>query len=630
MCGFAGVVTWDDRYRVSRQTLSRMSDAVAHRGPDGEAIWLNHDVLPTQDNPQCGLAFRRLAILDPDPRSMQPMTDGRHWLVFNGEIYNFRDLRNRLDAVDHYDWKTTGDSETLLRAYALHGEKCFEWFYGMFAFAVWDQVGGTLLLARDRMGQKPLYFTFAPGRRAVAFASELSALKVLEWPDFSIDQMALSQYLRTGYVAAPATIYQGVAKLPPGNYLVCPTARVPAARIYFDANGDGESGEPALLMPPSVESIREGVTKAVKRQMVSDVPIGCWLSGGIDSSVIAAAMTKALPPGQKLNTYTIGFDEPEYDETKYAAEVAQKLGTEHQQFVVRPDVAEDLPKLARVFGEPFADSSALPTHYLSEQTRQHVKVVLSGDGGDELFGGYERYRAIKYSVPRPIRPVLRAIATSLPGANPKSFGARFKRFAAAMDMPPHRRYAEYTSMFDLPDLIGLQRQNIYFRDLIAETYQRLMKPRDLVQTALATDRLTYLPDDLLTKVDRASMLHGLEVRSPFMDHELVHAAAGMLSWQLTRGGPKRMLRKAFARDLPPSVFKRPKMGFAVPLGQWLRTSLRPMMNDLLTSSDSFVANNFDVASVARLMEEHQLGGIDHSQKLYGLVMLEVWWRQQKR
>jgi asparagine synthase (glutamine-hydrolysing) len=630
MCGFAGVVAWDDRYRISRQTLSRMGEAIAHRGPDGQDIWLNHEVEPTQDNPQCGLAFRRLAILDPDPRAMQPMTDGRHWLVFNGEIYNFRDLRNRLDHIDPYEWKTTGDSETLLRAYALHGEKCLDWFYGMFAFAVWDQVGGTLFMARDRMGQKPLYFTFAPGRRAVAFASELSALRVLDWPDFSIDQMALSLYLRTGYIAAPATIYQGIAKLPQGNYMICPTARVPAARIYFDANGDSESGEPALLMPPSTESIREAFTKAVKRQLVSDVPIGCWLSGGIDSSVVAAVMKKTMDPGQKLKTFTIGFDDPRYDETKYAAEVARHLDTDHQEFKVRLDVAEDLPKLAQVFGEPFADSSALPTHYLARQTKGYVKVVLSGDGGDELFGGYDRYRAIKYTVPKPFRPIIRALASALPAGNPKTFGTRFKRFSAAMDMPPHRRYAEYSALFDLPLLSAMQQHNMHFRDLIAETYQRLMKPRDLVQTALATDRLTYLPEDLLTKVDRASMLHGLEVRSPFMDHELVHAAAGMLSWQIMRGGPKRMLRRAFARELPATVFKRRKMGFALPIGDWLRESLRPMMNDLLTSSDSFVTNNFDVASVVRLMEEHQSGQADHSHRLYGLVMLELWWRQQKR
>ena len=264
----------------------------------------------------------------------------------------------------------------------------------------------------------------------MAFASELSALRVLNWPDFSIDSTALSQYFRLGYIPAPATIYQGVAKLPAGNCLMSPTAKVPAARVYFDPNGDNEAGDPTLLQPPSVGAVRDGVIAAVRRQMISDVPIGCWLSGGMDSSIIAATMKKALDPGQKLKTFTIGFDDPRYDETKFAAEVARHLGTEHLEFTVRPELAEDLPKLAAAFGEPFADSSALPTHYLARQTAQHVKVVLGGDGGDELFGGYDRYRAIRYEMPVLIRPLLRGLASVAPG------GIRSPSGRASSGLPP--------------------------------------------------------------------------------------------------------------------------------------------------------------------------------------------------
>jgi asparagine synthase (glutamine-hydrolysing) len=411
---------------------------------------------------------------------------------------------------------------------------------------------------------------------------------------------------------------------------MCPTARTPAARVYFDPNADGDGGQQALLMPPSVASIRDGVVTAVRRQMISDVPIGCWLSGGIDSSVIAATMTKAMEASRKLRTFTIGFDDPRYDETKFAAEVARHLETEHREFVVKPNVAEDLPKLAAVFGEPFADSSALPTHYLARETAGSVKVVLSGDGGDELFGGYDRYRAMRYEVPRPLRFILRAAAEVKRVKSQKGLAARFKRFSAAMDLPPHRRYSEYVALFGWEQVSGMQLRNAPARDLIAETYQRLLKPRDVVQTALATDRLTYLPEDLLTKVDRASMMHGLEVRSPFMDHDLVYMALGMLPGQLMRGGAKRMLRKAFAGDLPASVFKRRKMGFAVPIGEWLRGSLRPMMMDLITSPDSFAANYFEGSAIVQMMSEHQQEQMDHSQRLYALLMLEIWWRQQRR
>jgi len=618
MCGIAGVVAWDERHRIERNTLEQMGQAIAHRGPDGQDIWIN-----AGPGPQCGLAFARLAILDLDPRAMQPMTDGKRWLVFNGEIYNFRQLRSELDGLSSdYQWKTTGDSEVILRAFDAWGERCVEKFNGMFALAVWEPQSGEIFLARDRMGQKPLYVALLGGR-GLAFASELPALRALPWIDWEIDSASVCEYLQTGYIAAPATIYRGVGKLAPGCWMRCGMQGPAKLHRYFDPN------EFQKTAPAGAAEVKSAVLEAVRRQLVADVPVGCFLSGGIDSSVIAAAM-KMVAGDQPVLTFSIGFDDPRYDETPYAAEVAASLGTEHRQFTVRPDAAEDLPKLAGVFGEPFGDSSALPTHYLSRETRRHVKVALSGDGGDELFGGYDRYRAMRLGrVGEKMPGILRRMAAALPGGHPKSSLDKARRFLAALGLPAAQRYAAYVGLFDADALQALYPTELpRCRHTVADTYALLQEGRDLVQAALATDRVTYLPGDLLTKLDRASMLHALEVRSPFMDHELVRLAAGLSTAQLLAGGPKRLLREAFAADLPRFVFRRPKMGFAVPIGEWLRQSLRPMMEDLLGAGDSFAAGNFQKPAVRKMIDEHCGGRVDHSQRLYALVMLELWWKDR--
>ncbi len=391
MCGFAGVVAWDDRYRVSPETLAKMSAAVAHRGPDGEGSYINHQSEITPDRPQVALAFRRLAILDPDPRSNQPFTDGRHWLVFNGEIYNFRELRKELTSLrPDYAWRTTGDTEVLLCAYAVWAEKCVEHFNGMFAFAVWDESEKSLFLARDRMGQKPLYWVPLV-QEAVAFASELSALTSVSWIGTGVSNTGLRSYLRRGYVGpGSSTFFKDIDVVPPGFWIH--RNRTSQRRcVYFRANSIATPSERA---PSSEVFTRNLVTEAVRRQMVSDVPIGCFLSGGVDSSVIAAVM-QAAAGKEPIHTFSVGFEDRRYNEGRYAKAVAEHIGTAHHSFVVRPDAANDLPKLAAVFGEPFGDSSALPTHYLSREVRKYVKVALSGDGGDELFGGYDRYRAMR-------------------------------------------------------------------------------------------------------------------------------------------------------------------------------------------------------------------------------------------
>jgi len=630
MCGIAGVIAWDDRYRVSHETLRRMSARIAHRGPDGEGYYLNHEHEVTPNRPQCGFAFRRLAILDPDPRAMQPFTIGHKTIVFNGEIYNFRELRAELTKLrPDYPWRTTGDTEVLLLAYDVWGEKCLERLNGMFALAVWDEREKSLFLARDRMGQKPLYYTLGDDR--IAFASELAALDAVpHFQEFEgVSDEALVSYLQLGYVRGDRTIYLGVRSLLPSTMLrggrrLCNPQyfqRQPAPR------GGGTGG--------GARETRALVSRAVERQLVSDVPLGVFLSGGVDSSVIARCARAAGP----VSTFSIAFDDPRYDESGYARAVARHLGTDHHEFRVKPQAAEDLISLARVFGEPFGDSSALPTHYLARETRKRVKVALSGDGGDELFGGYDRYRAMAIvgrlrSLPRASRRLLARAAPLIPRRHPKSRLTRFGRMLQSVDLSPERRYETYMELFSNPLINELRGRRLLdeqwaedFEDL-SDTFGSLCRyfHLDPVQAALATDRVTYLPDDLLTKVDRTSMLHGLEVRSPFMDHDLVTFAAGLTTDQLLKGGPKRMLREAFADDLPPWVFKRKKMGFAVPIGDWFRGELRPMLRDNLFASDAFGRQHFDMKVVERLVDDHETQRVDHSQRLYALLMLELWWR----
>ncbi len=632
MCGFAGVIAWDERYRVSRDTLAKMSAAIAHRGPDGEGMYFSPDAEITPDRPQVALAHRRLAIIDPDPRANQPFTDAQgRWLVFNGEIYNFRELRAELTSLKpDYEWRTDCDTEVLLIAYDAWGEKCVERFNGMFAFAIWDGVKRELFLARDRMGQKPLYYTNLPRSAGIAFASELQSLRELPWACTNLDQASLIEYLRWGYVPANLTAFRHIAKLEPGHVL---SSDDPESQSYFDSNRPN-------LQQSNRTSVRTLVERAVSRQVVADVPLGCFLSGGLDSSVIALAMTKAAQPGQRVQTFSIGFDDPRYDETQYATAIAAHLGTAHRAFEVKPKAADDLPKLARVFGEPFADSSALPTQYLARETRGYVKVALSGDGGDELFGGYRRYRAMQLEgvirrVPRSMRRAFRAIIPqTLLSRHPKSLGSLSGRLLQSIDLPTHDRYASYMRYYSDSDIIALlslpAEQRLGDGPWI-DSLRRVFSQRNRgpVECSLAFDRVTYLPDDLLTKVDRASMLHALEVRSPFMDHELVQFAAGLTTDQLLKGGPKRMLREAFANDLPAWVFKRKKMGFAVPIGEWFRDSLRPMLHDHLFASDSFAASHFNMNVVRRLVDEHHTARVDHSQRLYALLMLELWWKTQR-
>lgn len=641
MCGIAGIVSWERRDDVSRARLSAASSALAHRGPDDHRCVVLDDTRRRPDQPRVGLAFRRLAVIDPDARSMQPMSspDGRVTLVFNGEIYNFRELRDELASLlPTIEWRTRGDAEVLLMSYLAWQDRCVDHLDGMYAFAVWDEGAGSLFLATDPTGQKPLYVAGLKPRNddpyafpryevgpTVAFASELSALRALGDFDTTPDRHALAAYLALGYVPSGMSIGDAV-RLRPSQTV---TVRRGAAEVrwrYFPTDDalDDNDNDPA----DRADECRRLLEQAVRRQMVADVPLGCFLSGGTDSSVLALAMTRAVGDPKRVHTFSIGFEDPRYDETRYAAEVARHLGTTHHAFTVRPDAADDLPRLARVFGEPFGDSSALPTHYLARETRKHVTVALSGDGGDELFGGYDRYRALRLSsrldaLPLALRSAIAGCARFVPGIHPKSTGARLKRLASSLALAPAERYASYLRLFSKDQVVELLGDPVVSTDHLAALFARGMRDRPLVPNALAVDRATYLVDDLHTKVDGASMLHALEVRAPFMDRQVLAFARSLTTRQLLQGGGKRQLRLAFARDLPGFVFRRRKMGFAVPIGAWFRGTLRAMLRDLLFASDGFVRRHLQLGAIERIVEEHERGTHDHAQRLYALLMLEL-------
>ncbi len=633
MCGIGGILAWDDRFRVTREMIEKLSHAIAHRGPDDQGAYFKNQ------GAQVGLVFRRLSILDPDPRANQPFVDeqGRA-LVFNGEIYNFREIRAEISKLrPAYHWRTTGDAEVLLAAYATWGPECLQKLNGMFAFAIWTPAGvdgkdrGELFLARDRMGQKPLYIAHREDG-ALAFASELPALRTIDWFDPQIDSRGLADYLMWGYVPrSDATIYKSIGKLPPASWMsIEPGGKLQSGK-YFEPNeppaGNGIRSEEKII-----SRTRHLLLQAVRRQLVADVPLGCFLSGGIDSSIIAAAMRAAVGKDQRVLTFSIGFDDRRYDETKHAAAVAKHLGTEHRQFIVRPNAAEDLPRIAAVFGEPFGDSSALPTHYLSRETRKFVKVALSGDGGDELFGGYDRYRAMRLGkrvagLPKKV-VMLAGAGKKLPGSHPKSPLTRLKRFLTTIERPAAQRYASYLQIFDAAGVKALLNDDLNIQaseNAVVERFEALAHKFEDPAAAMALDREIYLPEDLLAKVDRCSMLHALEVRSPFLDHELVHFAAALPEKFLKR---KKLLKGAFAGDLPKFVFTRKKMGFAVPIGSWFRGSLRALLRDSLLAGDSFASSHLKKKELERLIADHERGR-DQSQRLYSLLMLELWWKNTR-
>jgi len=567
-----------------------MAAALVHRGPDDQGF---HEDL---------LGFRRLSIIDlrGGAQPMQGCSGLR--IVFNGEIYNYRELRASLSG---HDFRTQSDTEVLLHLYEEKGPACLRDLDGMFAFAVWDPGKRTLFAARDRLGKKPLVYRHEGPR--FQFASELAALEGSR----SLDRSALEQYLAFGYIAAPLTIYEGVKKLPPGHHLTFDGASVRVERWWEPRLEPGEGREEDY-----VDELKETLSRAVKKRLVADVPLGAFLSGGIDSSIVAGLMSVFQP----TKTFSISFREGAFDESGFAREAAARFKTEHREFEVAANAVEVLPLLVERFGEPFGDASAVPTYYVSRETSKHVKVALSGDGGDELFLGYRRYEAIARmaSLRRWPAPLLAAGAVALKPWR-TNYGERVRRMMAMSRAPLGDLYADLVSIFTPPmrTALGL---GAPVESLISAPFGRY--EADPRAAAGYADLLSYLPNDILTKVDIASMANGLEVRCPFLDREVVDLALRMPT-ALRRG--KSILRRAFRDLLPGSILRRGKMGFGVPLTEWLRGPLRPLLEDAMATLAG--RGLLEPAEIRRLTSEHLSGAADHRDRLWLLLVLELWQRR---
>jgi asparagine synthase (glutamine-hydrolysing) len=620
MCGIAGKFNFNPDRSIDRERLVAMTTAVAHRGPDSDGFYIGDGI---------GLGHRRLSIIDLSTGD-QPLAneDGTIWVVFNGEIYNFADTRRELEGFGHR-FRTHSDTEVIVHAYEQWGDRAVDRFRGMFAFALWDAPRRRLVLARDRVGVKPLYYSATPA--GMTFGSEIKSL--LEDPDVprAWSAEALDAYLALLYVPAPRTIYRNIWKLPAGHLLVAENGRV-TTRRYWDLTFPGD-GDPSRE-DEYLDQLEALVDQSVRLRLLSDVPLGAFLSGGIDSSLVVASMVRNC--SNRVLTTSVGFDEHAFNELEYARTVANHLGTESHEQIVRPDIVDLLPKLAWHLDEPFADSSAVPTYYVSRAAREHVTVALSGDGGDELWAGYARHRVERWEIAAREwlgRKASRA-AGRLAARLPLSLkGARSLRHLA---LPPADAYAQKHAygMFEN----GL-RAALYSPDFAREVrdadpfvgfriaYQACPSP-DPIDRALYVDVKTYLADDIMTKVDKMSMAVSLESREPLLDHELLAFAASVpSSLKIRNGRGKHLLRRLLARRMPQSIVDRPKQGFAAPIGQWLRGPLAPMVHELLLDGRLKARGVFDDREVARIWTEHRAAAGDHSHRLWTLVMLELWFRQ---
>lgn len=619
MCGIAGY--FDGQALTPPGILQAMTRTLVHRGPDGEGYHVEDGV---------GLGHRRLSIVDLGGGA-QPMAneDGTIHVVFNGEIYNHLELRTDLMDRGHV-FRTRSDTEVLVHLYEEEGERLVERLNGMFAFAIHDARRRRLVLARDRLGIKPLYYALRGDR--LVFGSELKAILVHPDVPRRLDMTALSDYLSFLYVPAPKTIFQDIFKLLPGHTLVMEPATPPRVRCYWRPRFDPDPG--GRTLEETVEELRSLLTTSVHRRLMSDVPLGAFLSGGVDSSAVVHLMVEAGVDTPR--TTTIGFEVEGFDERPRARRVAGTLGTDHVERLVTPDALSVVDALAYHFDEPFADVSAVPTYYLSQVTRERVTVALSGDGGDETHAGYRRYwfegleNRIRQWIPgRPGRALAGVLGRLYPRAHwlPQRLRARTLLLNLADD-PAHAYYRSVTQMSEgeKKRLLAPPRVEALRGYDSSEAFRKLYEgidAHDPVSRAQGVDLLTYLPDDILTKVDRASMAHSLEMRVPFLDHEAVELAGRIpADWKLNGRQHKYVLKKALRGRVPDEVLDGPKKGFEVPLKHWFRTDLAPLAESLC-DREAVVAH-FRPDAVRRLVREHRSGLADHSVALWTLVMFDRW------
>jgi asparagine synthase (glutamine-hydrolysing) len=615
MCGIAGFYLLGDRAEL--QVLKAMCDRIRHRGPDDEGFHIDGG---------CGIGMRRLSIIDLST-GHQPISneDGSIWVVFNGEIYNYQELRQNLIAQGHR-FRTNSDTETLIHLYEQEGVEGIARLRGMFAYAIWDSRKGELLLVRDRFGKKPLFYAVLP--QGIYFASELKCFQHLDIP-FEIDEDALRLYFQFGYLPDPASPFKAIRKLAPGGWLTYRQGIVKQGR-YWRLPVPSETPPENLSREDARVRLRELFDESVRIRMIADVPLGAFLSGGIDSSSVVASM--ARQSNEPVKTFSIGFEEASFNELHYARMVADQYKTDHHEIVVRPNSIDLVSTLARHLDEPFADSSAIPTYIVSEFTAQHVKVALTGDGGDELFAGYDSFFKIANlrkldGLPELLRRAMGRVADLLPYA---AYGKNYLRMISqptALDRyfefnhhPYYVRQGLLTPHWMLPAEAGF---------LTSALKEYLVPGADPLTQVLYFEATAKLTGDMLVKVDRMSMAASLEVRCPLLDHKLAEFAATLPhNWKMNaRGTGKAILLEALGDRLPPPLLNRSKMGFGVPIAIWFRGPLKDFLRDHLTSRQFLQRGIVSEPFLRHLLDEHESGRRNNDLKLWMLLMLELWFRQ---
>ncbi len=624
MCGIAGFINNNDR-GIDRRVLEEMNRAIIHRGPDEDGFYVNENV---------GLAMRRLSIIDL-ASGQQPIhnADKTKWIVFNGEIYNYQQLRSEMEKSGHHFY-TKSDTEAVLCLYDEYGVECLQYLRGMFAFAIWDEKEKSLFLARDRVGKKPLLYSHQSNGDLI-FGSEFSAL--LKHPSVSrdVDHAAIDSYMSFLCIPAPQTAFKSIRKLEPGHWLKWKDGGIEMQRYWLP----DFSKKIKITEHEAIEETTRILRESTKLRMISEVPLGAFLSGGVDSSAVVALMAQeSLTP---VKTFSIGFEEQDFSELKYARIVAEHVGAEHHEFIVRPDALEVLPTLVEHYGEPYADSSAIPTYYVAKETRKHVTVALNGDGGDESFAGYERYMAMEIaelykSVPSALRKLfIEGPVNLLPSSEIKKTRVRdVQRFFSSANEPRIERYFRWMSTFKpalKPELYtkefahSVAGQNA--AHFLGDWFKRA-NGSGVLDATLLTDQMTYLPNDLLVKVDIASMANSLEARSPFLDHNLIEFAASLPEkLKMNRFRKKYLLKKVAAKLVPPEVIYRRKMGFGVPISHWFRREMKDFVREVLLSEKAAKRGIVRPDVVKKLVDQHIAGEADHAFPIWSLLMLELWFQR---
>ena len=622
MCGICGISPSDHQI-PEKSLLKQMTEAIAHRGPDSDGF---------HAEPGIGLGMRRLAIIDVAGGDQPiPNEDESLWIIFNGESHNFPELFAELVKKGH-EFRTRSDTECILHLYEEYGDDCVKHLRGQAAFALWDRKNKKLLLARDRMGKKPLYYTVQNG--TLHFASELSALLISLPHKPEIDLEAIDLYLSMQYIPDPFTAYQGIYKLPPAHRLIWKDGQTKIERYWDFAYQPKHTASEEELM----EELRVLVKEAVRMRLISEVPLGAHLSGGLDSSIIVALMAQLSDAPVK--TFSVGFEEQSFSELDYARAVAQKYSTDHHEFILKfGDIPSTLEKITYHFGEPFADSAAIPLYHISKMTREHVTVVINGDGGDEDFAGYQRYwldplanqylRAPQFLT----RQLVPSIVNLLPDSSNKPIGQSLvnglKRLHQLPEIDSRASILRWGSYFSPRQRAQLWKPEFKFK---ADNAQSLLTEQfdstegSFLDKTLYTDLHTYLPGDLLVKADRMGMAASIEPRSPFLDHKIVEWSARVPDQFKVRGrSGKYLLKKAFKNYLPENVRKRNvKQGFGIPVGAWFRGPLHEWAKDLLVVNNSPLNQWFDKGTINTLLEEHRAGRMDHGKRIYALSMLALW------